>query len=140
MASAFWHFWGITFQLKLLLFWLRITDEGSVPQKHIWSILFIKSDLKLCIHLGRRLFFIFQLHGECHCWWTSKSPRAHVAKHYDRLQLIRNVSGASKLFVLKLIEIVILWVYYTIPSGFSFLTVLGHHFPIFHTTFLAEDH
>ena len=29
--------------------WLRITDEGSVPEMRIWSILLIKSDLKWCI-------------------------------------------------------------------------------------------
>ena len=32
--------------------WLRITDEGSVPEMRIWSILLIKSDLKWCIHLS----------------------------------------------------------------------------------------
>ena len=39
--------------------WLRITDEGSLPEMRIWSILFIKCDLKWCIHLSRSLFFIF---------------------------------------------------------------------------------
>ena len=37
---------------------LRITDEGSVPEISIWSILLIKSDLKWCIHLSRCLFYI----------------------------------------------------------------------------------
>ena len=73
----------------------------------------------ICIHLSRSLFFIFQLLGGCHCWWTSESPRAHVAKFYGRLRLICIVLRASKFSVLKLIEIVILWVYYTIPLGFS---------------------
>ena len=45
--------------------------------------------------------------------------RAHVAKFYGRLRLIRNVLRASKFSVLKLIEIVIVWVYDTIPFGFS---------------------
>ena len=36
--------------------WLRITDEGSVPEMRIWSILLIKSDLKWCIHPSRSLF------------------------------------------------------------------------------------
>ena len=36
--------------------WLRITDEGSVPEMCIWSILLIKSDLKWCIDLRRSLF------------------------------------------------------------------------------------
>ena len=33
--------------------WLRITDEGSVPEMRIWSISLIKSDLKWCKHLSR---------------------------------------------------------------------------------------
>ena len=42
---------------------------------------------------------------------------------------------------LKLIEIVILWVYYTIPFGFSlFLALFGHYFSTFYTTCLAKDH
>ena len=36
--------------------WIRITDEGSVSEMRIWSILSIKSDLKWCIHLSRSLF------------------------------------------------------------------------------------
>ena len=32
------------------------TDEGSVPEMRIWSILLIKSDLKWCIHLSISLF------------------------------------------------------------------------------------
>ena len=79
----------------------------------------------------QKALFIFQLLGERHCWWTSKSPRAHVAKFYGRLRLIRSVLRASKFPVSKLIEIVILWVYYTIPFGFSLF--LGHHFPTFET-------
>ena len=50
---------------------------------------------------------------------TRESPRAHVAKFYDRVRLIRNVLRASKFFAIKLIGIVILWIYYTIPFGFS---------------------
>ena len=34
---------------------------------------------------------IFQLLAGCHCWWTRESPRAHVAKLYDRLRLSRSV-------------------------------------------------
>ena len=41
------------------------------------------------------------------CWWTRKSPRAHVAKFYGRLLLNRSVLRASKFSVLKLTEIVI---------------------------------
>ena len=49
-----WRFWDIDFKLLKLL--LRNTDEGSVPEMRIWSILLIKSDLKLCIHLSKSLF------------------------------------------------------------------------------------
>ena len=54
--SLFWHIWDISFQLLKLLLWLRTTNEGSVPEMRIWSILLIKSDLKWCIHLSRSLF------------------------------------------------------------------------------------
>ena len=44
------------FQLLKLLVKIRITDEGSVPEMRILSILLIKSDFKWCIHLNRSLF------------------------------------------------------------------------------------
>ena len=72
----------------------------------------MKSDLKWCIYLD--LFSIFQpFHSlsECHCWLTRESLRAHSAKFYGRLQLIRSVSRASTFSVLKFIEIVIFGVY-----------------------------
>ena len=110
-----------TFEIKYVV-WIRAIDEGSVPDMRIWFILLIKSDLKWCtwIHLSRFLF-IFQLLDDCHCWWTRDSPIAHVAEFYDRLRLIRSVLRTSKLYVLKLIEIVILWVYYTLPFDLSLL-------------------
>ena len=64
----------------------------------------------------------------------------HVVIHayninYGRLRLIRSVLRASKFSVLKLIEIVILWVFYTIPFGFSLfrnfrvnIFYFGNHF------------
>ena len=89
-----------TFVTSLLNFlnyfvWLRITDEGSVPEMRICSILLMTSDLKWCIHLD--LFFIIQpFHslGKCHCWWTRESLRAHAAKFYGRRQLFRSVLRA----------------------------------------------
>ena len=107
------------------LFFFFVFDEGflstpfqkdAVPPKvksnyHRWKPNSTKTDL--CLK--------FQLLGECHCWWTKESPRAHVAKFYGRLRLIRSVLSASKFSVLKLTEIVILWVYYTIPFGFSLI-------------------
>ena len=38
---------------------------------------------------------IFKLLGECYCWWTKGSQRAHVAKFYGRFRLICSVLGAS---------------------------------------------
>ena len=40
--------------------WRRITDDGSLPEMRIWSILLIKSDLKWCIHLGKSLFIFLK--------------------------------------------------------------------------------
>ena len=96
--------------------WLRIADEGSVPEICIWSILLMKSDLKWCIHLDLFLYFNHFTHalGECHCWWTRNSLRVHAVKFYGRPQLIRSVSKASTFSVLKFIEIVIFWIY--LPS------------------------
>ena len=68
---------------------------------------------------NKNSLFVFQLLGECHYWWTKESPSAHVAKFYGRLRLIRNVLRASKFSVLKLTEIVTMWVYYIIPFGFG---------------------
>ena len=49
----------IAFQLFNYFVWLRITDEGSVPEMRIWSILLMWSDLEWCIHLSRSLFSYF---------------------------------------------------------------------------------
>ena len=129
--SLFRHFSASLINFLNYFVWLRITDEGLVPEMRIWFILLIKSDLKWCIHLSRSLFFVCQLLGECHCWWTRESPMAHVAKFYGRLRLIRSVLRASKFSVLKLTEIIISWVYYTIPNGFSLFRHFRHHFSTF---------
>ena len=84
------------------------------------SILLIQSDLKWWTHLITSLF-IFQLLGECHCWWTRESLRTHVAKFYGWLRLIRSVWELQNFPYSKSIEIVILWVHYTIPFGCSLL-------------------
>ena len=59
----------------------------------------------------------------------------------SRPRLIRSVLRASKLSVLKLIEIVILKVYYTIPFGLNlFRHILGITFLLFELLCLAKDH
>ena len=40
---------GHYFSTFILNVWLRIIDEGSVPEMRIWSISLINSDLKWCI-------------------------------------------------------------------------------------------
>ena len=69
MNYIYWYTWLI--ELSIFNFWnyfvwLRITDEGSVPEMRIWSILLIKSDLKWSIHLSRSLFLYFST-----TWWVS---------------------------------------------------------------------
>ena len=50
LASAyFWHFRLSLFTALNHIIWLRISDEGSVTEMRILSILLIKSDLKWCI-------------------------------------------------------------------------------------------
>ena len=56
---------------------LRITDEGSVPEMRIWSILLIKSVLKWCIHLSRRLFLYFNYLVSVTAGGP-ESPRGHM--------------------------------------------------------------
>ena len=71
------------------------------------------------LHLSRSLFFIFQLLGECQYWWTNESQRAHVAKFFGQLLLIRSVLRASNIQL--------------------FLALLGHHYPNFEITLAKDD-
>ena len=62
MASACLGTFGSSlFNFLNFIVWLRITDEGSVPEMRIWSILLIISDLKWCIHLSRSLFLYYYI-------------------------------------------------------------------------------
>ena len=72
--------------------------------------------------------------------WTNEFPRAHVAKFYCWVRLIRSVLRASKFSVLKLIEIVILW--FLTPSVLASAYV-GTFRPSFSTLkllYLTTDH
>ena len=75
--SLIWHFLDITFQLLNYFVWLRITDEGSLPEMRIWSILLIISDLKWCIYLSRSLFPYFNYLVSVTAGGP-RSPRGHV--------------------------------------------------------------
>ena len=67
LASAcFGTFGTLLFNFRNYLVWPRFTDEGSVPEMRIWSILLIKSDLKWCKHLSRSLFLYIST-----TWWVS---------------------------------------------------------------------
>ena len=48
--------------------WLKITDEGLLPEMRIWSILLIYSDLKWCIHRSKSLFsyYTYKVEEDCH--------------------------------------------------------------------------
>ena len=63
-----------------------------------------------------------------------------VAKFYDRLRFIRSVLRASKFSVLKLIEIVFLWINYTIPFGSACFGTFRTSFSTFKLLCLAKDH
>ena len=49
-------YWASLFNFLNYFVWLRINDEGSVPEMRKWSILLIKSDIKWCIRQSRSLF------------------------------------------------------------------------------------
>ena len=72
--SFFRYFFALFFNNFL---WLRITDEGSIPEMRIWSILLIKSDLKWCIHLSRSLYLYFNYLLSVTAGGT-RSPRGHM--------------------------------------------------------------
>ena len=126
-----WHvmnekIWKNYYILKSFIYFAKLACNVYIFYRHGVSKVFsprAKPDKSL---------FEFQLLGECHCWWTKESPRAHVAKFYGQLRLIRSVFRASKFLCEKFIVIVILWVYYTIHFGFT----LFWHFKASLFTFL----
>ena len=107
--------WRLVKLICWLVFW-----QADGKSRSLGSDIRRDTKIKWCkhVHLRRCLFLYFNF-LECHCWWTKESPRAQIAKFYGRLRLFRSVLRASKFSELKLIEIVILWVYNTIPYGFS---------------------
>ena len=75
--ASFGTFWALFFNLFDYFLWLRITDEGSIPEMRIWSILLIKSDLKWCIHLSRSLYLYFNYLVSVTAGGP-RSPRGHM--------------------------------------------------------------
>ena len=56
-SASFGTFVTSLFNFLNYFVWLRITDEGSVTEMRIWSIVLMKSDYKWCIHLDLFLYF-----------------------------------------------------------------------------------
>ena len=52
--TLFRYFLGIPFFNSFV--WQRVTEDGSVPEMRIWSILLIQSDLVWSMHLGKSIF------------------------------------------------------------------------------------
>ena len=69
-----------TFNNYIVWLSLRITDEGSVHEKGMWSILFIKSDLKFCIHISRSIFLYVNVYfyEKCPTTLTERKHRGHI--------------------------------------------------------------
>ena len=70
--SFFRYFLALFFNFFNYFPWLRITDEGSITEKRIWSILLIKAHLKWCLDLSKKSLFILcsncldQIPRTCH--------------------------------------------------------------------------
>ena len=63
LFGTFWHH-SSTIYITLYFVWLRITDEGSVPEMRIWSIMLIKSDLKMVFTSIKKSIFIYECQQE----------------------------------------------------------------------------
>ena len=62
--SLLWHILDITFQLLNYFVWLRIADDGSMPEMSISYILLIKSSLERYILKQKSLAIITEIHIE----------------------------------------------------------------------------
>ena len=56
-SASFGTFVTSLFNFLNYFVWLKITEESSVHEMRIWSILLMKSDLKWCMHLDLFLYF-----------------------------------------------------------------------------------
>ena len=101
-SASFWYFCDISFQLfKILCLAKNHWRWFCAPNAHMVHIV---NDIRFKM-VYTSWSFIFQLlHSlcECHCWWTRESLRAHAAKFYGRLQLIREHQHFSCWNLLKL--------------------------------------
>ena len=93
LKASFSTFGTLFFNFFNYFLWLRITDEGLIPEMHIWSILLIISDLKWCIHLSRSLYLMYHKKlGLWHdCYFALLFPRTisetdAVRNNYTKFQ------------------------------------------------------
>ena len=129
-----WYALEHHFKLFYYFVSLWITNEGSVPEMHIYMIYIVYWIwFKIGFTFEKNSHFIFQLLGECHCWWSSEFSRAHVAKFYDRLWSIRSVLRASKLSVFKIhLNCYLVGVLHNPVSLQLVLVLLEHYFKLFY--------
>ena len=98
--------------------WLRMTDDGHIPEMRVWSILLVNPILKWCIHPKGSLFLYFN-------YFVSVTAGGSEVLEGTCSQVLRSTLVLVALWKhrhfsrLKVIEIVILLVYYTISSGFK---------------------
>ena len=121
---------GVYVHKLAFFFWLRPRTYHFLFEKRLiidWR--YFWRNIALSLILERKIVSRdYPLKQKLSQLWTKESLRAHEARFYVQLRLVRSVLRASKFSVLKLIEIVTLWVYYTIPLGFNlFLALFGHH-------------
>ena len=90
------------FQLFNYFVWPRITDDGTIPELHIWSIFLIKSDLKWCIHLQvSRILFLYFNYFVSHCWYTPSWSWTFTIKQPTNKLKIRTLSETSILYFIR---------------------------------------
>ena len=90
MASACLETFGSSlFNFLNFIVWLRITDEGSVPDIRTWSILLIKSLYKWSIHLCRSLFIYFKTANSYHRSFAESCCPCAASSHINDTEAIQ---------------------------------------------------
>ena len=79
--------------------------------------------------------FIFQILGECHCWWTEESPVAHAAKLIRRVLRASNISVLKKDWRRNILGLLLCPFWLQLD-----LALFEHHFSTFKLLCLTTDH
>ena len=75
-SPCFGIMFASNFNIFLYSVWLRITDEGSIPEVRIWSMMLIQPDFKLILE---EVSFCISTSWRVHYWWT-RSPEGTCSK------------------------------------------------------------